>query len=483
MLLRWRSQAHGNPRVGRHDDGSDVVVDQRPLPDASERDPSGLRGLVGRPSLLAALTVLLVGVPTGDADPTGVQVDVDPADISALLLVGMVGLRALLGNDLRRLRDPVFAAPALMVVAALVSAAWSTDPVLSLVGVVRYAELFCLVPLAVVLAVKDRLDVVIVLGSVVALGAVEGAIGVVQSATGTGAGFQGETNRAIGTFGVESVLSMATVVSLAQVILIAVALRERGGPRTWAAVGALVLVAPLLLSLSRGALVATACVAAVMLLATGVLRALQIGVLGVAGVVLGLAVTAGLNPAASQEVGSVTERILSVGDVVTDPDSSVQDRYDLWGTAISIWEISPLTGVGIKQFPAYRDSHAPLGMSSGSDRHGGQLEPWRAAQPAQPVSPASQRTGNDRDGRLPDSAADSARAPRLPASRGPGTGDDASPAACAFGLLVWYALNTAYGDLAGSTAVLYAVLLGMQLRSATLRRLPLEVSVAAGRSP
>lgn len=450
-----------------------MVVDQMPSLAGSQPKRSSHQSLLGRPSLLAALTVLLVGVPA-EGDPTGMDAaTVTAADLGALLLVAVIGLRVLATDDARRLRDPLFLCPALMVAAALVTTIWSTDPVLSLVGVVRYAELFCLVPLAVVLVVKDRVDVVIVLGAVVTLGVIEGAVGVVQSVTGTGAGYEGETSRAIGTFGVESVLSMATVVSLAQLVLVAVALRSSGWPRTLAAVGAFALIVPLLLSLSRGALVATALAAAVMLLATGVLRALRVAALVTAGVTLGLALMAGFDPVASQRAGSVAERIGSLGDVVSDPDSSVQDRYDLWATAVSIWRINPVTGVGIKQFPTYRDSHAPLGMASGSE-----LVTVESYTRGELLSPHSQYLLLLSEQGLLGLGAYLVLllvllARQLSLFRGEqaDAGTQVLPLV-SLGMLVWYGVHLAYGDLGGSTAVLYAVVLGLQLRSATTVRGP-----------
>lgn len=434
---------------------------------------SGPLSLLRRPSLLVALTVLLVAVPDA-ADPTGVELaNITAADVGAVLLVAVMGLRTLARRDLQRLRDPLLLAPFLIVAAALITTIWSTDPVLSAVGIIRYAELYCVVPLAVVLVVKDRVDIGIVLGSVVALGVVEGAIGVYQAITGTGAGFQGQTSRAIGTFGADSVLAMATVVSIAQLVLLAVALRERGTMRVWAVAGVVVLLAPLLLSLSRGALVATAIAASVMLLATGVFRALQVGVLLVAGGLLGLALIASVSPAASQQVTSVADRIGSLGTVLTEPDSSVQDRYDLWSTAVSIWQTDPVTGVGIKQFPAYRDTHAPLGMSSGSE-----LQTADSYSRGELLSPHSQYLLLLSEQGLIGLGAFVvllvALFARLAVLLRTVRSDTVEQLLLllSLGLFVWYGLALAYGDLSGATAVLFAVLLGVQLRSAALPYLP-----------
>ena len=451
-----------------------MVVDHRPLQAVPVR-PRPALGLLRRPSLLVGLTVLLVGVPEGDGLSSLEVATVTPADIGAAVLVAVVAVRLLAAGQLPALRDPLFLCPALVVVTALISTIWSTDPLVSLVGVVRYTELFCVVPLAVVLSIKDRVDVVIVLGAVVALGVVEGGIGVFQSVTGTGAGYAGETRRAIGTFGVESVLSMATVVALAQIVLIAVALNARGQTRVWSAVAAAALLVPLLLSLSRGALLATACAAGVVLVATGVLRAVRVAVLSVAAVVLGFALVAGVDSSADDWVNSVAERVGSLGDVVRDPDSSVQDRYDLWATAVSIWHVNPMTGVGIKQFPAYRDSHAPLGMSSGSElvttdsySRGELLSPHN-----QYLLVLSEQGVLGLGAFLALLLALLARHVSLLRSRGVEGGARFLPLV-SLGLFVWFAVHLAYGDFGGSTSVLFAVLLGVQLRSAISDRAPLS---------
>ncbi|NUR10173.1 MAG: O-antigen ligase family protein [Nocardioidaceae bacterium] len=439
-----------------------VLAPEAPPPVAAPR-----RGLLRRPSLLVALTVLLVAVPDAQ-HATGVRLaSVTAADLGAVLLVGAVGLSVLGGRDLGPLRDKMLIGPVAMLVAAIVSTWWSTDPVLSLVAVSRYAEIFCLVPVAVLLAVRDRTDVAIVLGALVVLGAGEGALGVFQSATGTGAGYQGQTIRAIGTFGVTDVLAMATVVSCAQLVLLGVALRSGSRRRVWAAVGVLALTLPLLLSLSRGALLATIVAAGVMVLSTGLLRALGVGLVLAAVLVLGLSVTGGLDQ-------TVVQRVASIGDSAAQPDSSVQDRYNLWSTAISIWHVSPVTGVGIKQFPAYRDSHAPLGLSSGSE-----LQTATSYERGELLSPhneylllLSEQGVIGLGSYLLFVLVLVARHLSMLGDRPRGDVRDVLRLV-SLGWLVWYAVHLSYGDLSGGTAVMYSVLLGLMLRSAQTGRLPL----------
>jgi O-antigen ligase len=299
------------------------------------------------------------------------------------------------------------------------------------------------------------------------LGAVEGVIGVYQSITGTGAGYGGETIRAVGTFGPSAQISMATVVSCAQLVLLAVAIRGRPGVRLWAATGAAALMIPLALSLSRGALLASLIAAVVMLLCTGIVRAAVTIVIVVAAAILALSLTGGLN-------GTVGARIGTIGTAATAPDSSVQDRYDLWATAVSIWQQSPVTGVGIKQFPAYRDTYAPVGMSSGSD----EASP-EGYDRAQLLSPHNQYLLLLSEQGVLGLGAYALLQVVLGARhfallRAPPRGQvHVVLRLVALGIFIRFLVDDLYGDLAGSTAVLYSVLLGIQLRSAVSHRTPL----------
>ncbi len=431
---------------------------------------SALFSLLRRPSLLAGLTVLLIAVPGSD-HATGVRIaTVTPADLGAVVLVGVMGLRVLAGADLQAVRDKLMLPPILMLAAAAVTTVWSTDPTLSLVGVVRYAEIFCLVPLAVVLSVRDTTDVAILLTSVVVLGAGEGALGVYQALTGTGAGYQGETIRAIGTFGVTAQLTMSLVVSCAMVVLLAVALSRGHRWRIPALAGACALVVPLLLGLSRGALLATVVAGVVMLLLTGVRRALATLVI--------VCVVAVVGVAAVDENGTVAARFTSIGSSATAPDRSVEDRYDLWATALSIWRESPITGVGIKQFPVYRDSHAPLALSSGSE-----LSSTTSYTRGELLSPHNEYLlllseqgvlGLGSYALLAVTLfARSLGWPRNRKRASTGAGFDAGRLA-SLGLFTLFSTVMMYGDLSGGTAVLFALLLGLQLRLAVSDRSPLE---------
>jgi O-antigen ligase len=64
---------------------------------------------------------------------------------------------------------------------------------------------------------------------------------------------------------------------------------------------------------------------------------------------------------------SVAQRFASIASAVSSPDQSVRDRYNLWQVAGDIWRDHPVTGVGLRHFPLFRDSYAPMSLSSGGD--------------------------------------------------------------------------------------------------------------------
>src|SRR6185295_16567935 len=104
-------------------------------------------------------------------------------------------------------------------------------------------------------------------GALVATTVVEGAVGVYQSATGTGASYAGDYVRAVGTFGAEQVLAMGALIGYGLVVTLALALAAKGRARIHLVGLTLALGLPLALSLSRGAWIATALAIVVMLIA------------------------------------------------------------------------------------------------------------------------------------------------------------------------------------------------------------------------
>ncbi|MCY0932225.1 O-antigen ligase family protein [Streptomyces sp. H27-H1] len=311
--------------------------------------------------LAATVLALLVPVPAGDASASG---KVGPADAASLLLVFVCGIQALRGRvrPLSPLGVLVLGLPALGLAVSTVTAG---DPYAALPGFVRYLQVFVLVPAAIVLLVRDASEFRLAAGCFVLLALVQGTVGVVQFATHTGASYQGEDIRAVGTFGPGDVMGMATVVAYGLVVATAGALAPGLPARVRRASGAaaLVLVIPLVLSFSRGAWIATFAAAGLVMALAGIRRALRVLLaLAAAGVVL----VGGLG------VGSemVAERLTSITQVSDAPDQSVTDRYTMWAAAESMWRERPAVGVGLKGFPANRDSHSGLALSSGSDTAG-----------------------------------------------------------------------------------------------------------------
>src|SRR5262249_54099105 len=141
----------------------------------------------------------------------------------------------------------------------------ATDVGTSARGFVRYTELFVLIPVAAALAIRDRRDVLVVAGSIVATTAFEGSVGVYQYLTRTGASYAGQYVRAVGTFGAEEIEAMGAVVGYGLLVTLALGLALRGRARTALLAVALLLTVPLALSLSRGAWIATAVSVFVML--------------------------------------------------------------------------------------------------------------------------------------------------------------------------------------------------------------------------
>nr|WP_251050800.1 MULTISPECIES: O-antigen ligase family protein [unclassified Streptomyces] len=305
--------------------------------------------------------MLLAPVPAGDATASG---KVGPADAASLLLVFVCAIQALRGR-VRALTPLGALLLGLPAVGLAVATATAGDPYAALPGFVRYLQVFVLVPAAVVLLVRDAREFRLAGGCFVVLAVFQGAVGVLQYVTHTGASYQGADIRAVGTFGPGDVMGMATVVAYGLVVATAAALAP-GLPRRVRRISgacALVLVVPLVLSFSRGSWIATLGAAVLVMGLAGIRRALKVLVaLGAAGVVL----VGGLG------VGSemVVERLTSITQISDAPDQSVTDRYTMWAAAESMWRERPAAGVGLKGFPAHRDGHSSLALSSGSDTGG-----------------------------------------------------------------------------------------------------------------
>ncbi|MFD6190159.1 O-antigen ligase family protein [Streptomyces sp. NPDC060275] len=405
------------------------------------------------PVLAVVAVVALLALPLAPDDGGGAH----PADAVSALAVLYCALR--LVRDRRRpLSRTAAVVLGLPVLGLAVAAAGAVSPGAGLAGLGRYLQVFVLVPAAVLLLVRDRADVRLLTWSMVGLALWQGAVGAHQYLTGTGASYQGERIRAVGTFGPQDVMGMATVVSLGLVCAVGLALgRTPVRQRLLAAGCALVLLLPLALSFSRGAWIATALTCGVQLLLAGVRRALAVGAAAVAAAVV-LVGGFGVGTAMLQErVGSITQ--------VTDaPDQSVTDRYTMWAAAAGMWRERPLTGVGLKGFPEHRDAHASLALSSGSETDGA-----GAGYRRQPLlSPHNMYLLVLAEQGLIGLAALAGSWLALlvlglrrlrAARREQGAVPDCAFVAC--GLLVWQLTDFGYADIGGPSTVLTAVCFGL----------------------
>ncbi|MET7326637.1 O-antigen ligase family protein [Nonomuraea sp. NPDC005650] len=406
-----------------------------------------MRALCRRPSLAAAATVLLTCLPVGRQDlSSGVQVTA--ADVASLLLVAVAGIVALASHPTRAL-VPVRAVVLVPVVgAAGLAVLGSPDVLVSLPGYVRYLQVFVLIPLAVLVTVRDRTDTLIVGGSIVGTAALQGLVGCVQALTGTGASYAGERVRAVGTFGALDVMGMASVVSYGTVILLAAGLAWRGGRRAAALGGAALLCVPLALSLSRGAWLALLGAALVVLFVHSRVLAARVILVGAAAAAL-----LALGPGAGSGSDLLGRRLASITSAVSQPDQSVSDRYSLWLTATRIWLDHPLTGAGPRRFAELRDAYAPIELSSGSDAD----DPVNGFRRLPLLSPHNMYLLTLSEQGLLGLAALCAFLGAMAwwAVRA------AVPAAA--GLLAWQGIDFLYGDVGGPSTVVTSVVLGLVL--------------------
>jgi O-antigen ligase len=313
-----------------------------------------------RPALLVVLVVLSVLLPWRGGGAEGDAARVTAADVTAGGLVALALVRALVVGDGARLRSWVLLPLTAVFVACGVATVMAADGLTSLVGMTRFVEIFIAIPLATYLSLERRGDLTLILGTFLAIGIAEGSLGVYQFATASGAGFGDASIRAVGTFGAYEIMSLSSVVSHALLVAVAVVIAGRGIGRGLAAVAAAGLAVPLAVSFSRGAWIATA-VAILAMITVASFRA------GLAFLLAGAIVMAPVLALSKDSSTPVAQRLTSIASAASSPDQSVRDRYHLWKIAGEIWRDHPVTGVGLRNFSAYRDTYAPLGLSSGSD--------------------------------------------------------------------------------------------------------------------
>lgn len=413
--------------------------------------PPAARGLT--PVLPVVAVIALVALPVAAGGEGGAT----PVDAASGVVVLACAIR-LLRQRRRPLSRTAAVVLGLPVAGFAVAAVGASEPGAALTGFGRGLQIFVLVPAAVLLLVRDRRDVRLLAWSMVALAVWQGAIGVHQYATGTGASYQGQEIRAVGTFGAADVMGMATVVAFGLVCAVGLALAPESVRQRWWAIGCgLLLLVPLTVSFSRGAWIATAVACGAQLALTGLRRAVTVGAV-VAAVAVILVGGFGVGSTLLQE------RVSSIGRVGDAPDQSVTDRYTMWAAAAGMWRERPLTGVGLKGFPEHRDGHASLALSSGSD-----IEGAGAAYRKQPLlSPHNMYllvlSEQGLTGLLALTGSWLAllvlglrRLVRARKARDPGL--DCGLVVC--GLLIWHLVNFAYSDIGGPSTVLTAVCLGL----------------------
>jgi O-antigen ligase len=314
-----------------------------------------------RPALGAAGTLILLMIPQGTGAEGQSLALASAADVASAFFAGLVALKVLASGDLERLNSWVVLPGVGFLVAGSLSTIMAYDPTLSLIGLIRFAQIFVVVPLATYLALQSRKDLRLILGTVLALGLIEGAIGTVQSLTGTGAGFAGSSVRAVGTLGEEGVMSMAMLVTYAMIVAIALYAGLRDRRRWLGLLLALALAFPLVASLSRGFWIAAAVGVVVVLFLSQPRRAAVL-------VVAGGLVVAMLAGVAGEGSGVLEERFSSIFTSFSPStaDQSVKDRYALWTASVGMWTNHPVTGVGIKNFPIFMNTYIPLSFAGGT---------------------------------------------------------------------------------------------------------------------
>ncbi|GAA3820393.1 O-antigen ligase family protein [Streptomyces phyllanthi] len=406
------------------------------------------------PVLPVVAVIALLALPVAPGDTGGPS----PADFASAVVVLCCAVR-LLRHRWQPLSRTAAVVLGLPVAGFAVAAAGTALPgTAAATGLVRYLQVFVLVPAAVLLLVRGRRDIRLLAWSMVALALWQGAVGVHQYVTETGASYMGREIRAVGTFGPGDVMGMSTVVSFGLVCAVGLALGTTSvRQRMWAVVCGVLLVMPLAVSFSRGAWIATALACGAQVVLAGMRRAVGAGaVVAAVGVILvgGFGVGSAL----------LEERLSSIGQVADAPDRSVTDRYTMWEAAVDMWHERPLTGVGLKSFPDHRDGHASLALSSAGD-----IEGAGATFRKQPLtSPHNMYllvlSEQGLIGLLALAGSWLAllvlglrRLVRTRRAGGPGL--DCALVAC--GLLVWQLIDFAYADIGGPSTVLAAVCFGL----------------------
>ena len=433
--------------------------------------PGVIRVFWRRPAWAIVLTVVLVAIPfrSGSASQPGTHVTL--ADLGAVVLVGCTGLRLFFDRNRRRLQSWVVLPLVALTVALVLSTVFAPGHS-QIGGAIRYLEIFVVVPFCAYLAVRDARDEELVMRAILVLGIFEGALGVYQYLTGTGAGFGGKSVRAIGTFGAYDIIALSKVVAYSLIVALAWTMAGDERRRRTGRLCAVFLVPPLAMSLSRGSWLGAIVAIVVMLVAWDARRGLAIIAVGTTMFALAVALQ-GPNSTVRKRVDSL------VGTVSGTPDNSVSNRYVLWSAAFGIWEDHPITGTGPKTFADYKARYAGLDFSDRSD-----VKDASGFRVVQLLTPHSlyllilSELGALGAFALVLFVVSLVAASLRSVRESSAIPDRRRYALFALGTIVFFAVTSVYGDLGGPTTVLEALLLGLVIVNAAHVTIPVRKLVA-----
>ncbi len=214
-----------------------------------------------------------------------------------------------------------------------ISVAWSDSSGTALTNAMRYGLDAFLLPIAFT-AVRDRRDAMRILGAIVIGASIAAASAIVAPPPPESAVY----GRATGTVGDPNELAAALLVGLAIAVAFAVNRHIRPPLRAMCAGAAVLCLAGILLSLSRGGLIGTGCALLIAIAVGGRWRGRVLALCGsLAVLAVGYFAFIASLPA--------KQRVLDVGG------GGGTGRLDLWTVGLRMIEAHPVRGVGSGQFP------------------------------------------------------------------------------------------------------------------------------------
>ncbi len=214
-----------------------------------------------------------------------------------------------------------------------ISVAWSESSSTALTSVMRYALNACLLPIAFT-AIRNRRDAMRILGAIV-VGASVAAVSAIVAPPPPESAIYG---RAAGTVGDPNELAAALLVGLAIATAFLVNRHIRTPVRAMCGIAAALCLTGILVSLSRGGLVGTACALLIAIVVGGRWRG-RVLALGGALALLAVGYFAFVASLPAKE------RVLDVSA------QGGTGRLDLWTVGLRMIEAHPVQGIGTGQFP------------------------------------------------------------------------------------------------------------------------------------